>query len=103
MELRQIVGRRHPSIQPLVNNRSTPARQVAARVHRSVVQPYFVVEMRSGCAARHSHPTDHLILRHALSDSNGVTPEVAVPRRHTIAMIDDNEIAVISLTLGNLD
>src|SRR6185295_13548200 len=95
-------GRSHQVIDRACSERrSIYPRQVASRVHRLFVQPHFVVEVRSGSAARHSHPANNFPFAHGLSGMDGEAVQMGKSGRESIAVIDHNEVAIVRLPLSD--
>src|ERR1700688_4342341 len=62
--------------------------QILVRVDRNHVEPYLVVQMRSGGAARLAHVPDNLPTRDVLARNDSHGRQMAVNREHIVTVID---------------
>ena len=76
------------------------ARQEGPGVLGPVILPNFIMQVWRGRSAGHSDKADNVPSLYSLSDFNQLTREVTVTSRQTIAMIDDDKIAVSGFSLG---
>src|SRR5215467_2393958 len=70
-------------------------RQIHPRIDRVIILPHFVMKMGSGGAAADADSADNVTLVHPLARMNCKIGKVTIPRRQTIAVIEDDEIAVV--------
>src|SRR4030095_5323718 len=77
-----------------------PARQEGSGVLGPVILSNFIMKVRRGRSPGHSNKSDNVASLYGLSGFNQRTREVTVTSRQTIAMIDDDKIAVGGFSLG---
>src|SRR6266850_4135181 len=73
--------------------------EVSPRIHRPVVQPNLVVEVRRRASARTSDETDDFVLLNPLSHMDVEAGKVAVACGQAVTMINDDQVAVSCFSL----